>query len=304
MDLEHHLEDIRLTIEAARRENLRDVWAQKSRRAETLLIMSSLMIGGFFSLVVEGLPPIDVWPALLSLYSVCLALSFSALFLCLFLSMKFSSRMTDFNIYKPHQIYTCGNTHESFESYYECHCAQPAHAASVMFYAGTLLLVTAAALLQFSRWYLTYGNAVAASLYVGVAGVTMASLMLFYRLLPTKVLLGAADVVQTLSVPAVRRALPIRPLRPRTLRVTRAPWRRAAWGTFQHWCPCGALQPAASASSAGAIGSSATPATQMMMPPRSAATCRSCALIHSMRMLRRARRWTHPRRLARVTTAT
>jgi hypothetical protein len=31
VELEHHLEDIRLTIEAARRENVRDVWAQKSR---------------------------------------------------------------------------------------------------------------------------------------------------------------------------------------------------------------------------------------------------------------------------------
>ena len=44
--LSQHLEDIQLTIEAARRENLRDVWAQKSRRAETLLIMCSLMISG------------------------------------------------------------------------------------------------------------------------------------------------------------------------------------------------------------------------------------------------------------------
>ena len=52
--LQQHLEDIQLTIEAARRENLRDVWAQKSRRAETTLIMSSLMISGFFTLVVEG----------------------------------------------------------------------------------------------------------------------------------------------------------------------------------------------------------------------------------------------------------
>ncbi len=96
------------SAQSARRENLRDVWAQKSRRAETLLLMSSLMITGFFGLLVEGIPPIDVWPALLAVYSLALSLSFTLLFLCLYVSMKFQSRMTAFNIYKPHQLYSCG----------------------------------------------------------------------------------------------------------------------------------------------------------------------------------------------------
>jgi hypothetical protein len=56
--------------------------------------------------------------------------------------------MSDYNIYKPSQRYTCGDIHESFESYYDCHCALPAKWASWLFYAGTLSLLIAACYLQ------------------------------------------------------------------------------------------------------------------------------------------------------------
>ncbi len=161
------------------------VQAQKSRRAETLLIMISLMIGGFFSFITEGLglqwgralslsqprphagiPPLDVWPVLLTCYSTSLACSFCFLFLSLFLTMRSQvgvlvlfarlvlahpseqSRMSDFNIYKPSQRYTCGKIHESFESYYDCHCQRSANWAMYLFYSGALSLLAAACFLQ------------------------------------------------------------------------------------------------------------------------------------------------------------
>lgn len=170
---------------AARRENLRDVWAQKSRRAETLLIMSSLMISGLYTLAVET-PPEETWPALVVFYNVSLALSFLALFLCLFLCMKYQSRMSDFNIYKPQQVYTCNQTHESFESYYECHCSGPARLANFFFYIGTMLLLAAGALLFFARYFITFGNTVASSFYVGITGFSILVLVYVNWAMPVK----------------------------------------------------------------------------------------------------------------------
>jgi hypothetical protein len=168
--LNQHIEDIQLTIEAARRENLRDVWAQKSRRAETLLIMCSLMISGFFTLVVEGVPPTNAAPTLIVFFAAFLALGFTTLLSSLFVTMKYQSRMSNFNIYNVRQIYTCGQRHEAFESYYECHCSRAAKTSTVLFYFGTGMLLCAATLLQFSRWSSSFDNVTAGSVYVGIAG--------------------------------------------------------------------------------------------------------------------------------------
>lgn len=168
-ELNQHLEDIHLTIESARRENLRDVWAQKTGRAETLLIMDSLMISGLFTLVVEGVPPFDAWPALVVVYSCSLAIAFAFLFSSLFLTMRLRARMSDFNIYNVKQVYTCGLQHEAYESYYECHCSSAMKGSTLLFYGGTVLLLVAAVLLQFTRWYLQFSNRVAGILFVAIA---------------------------------------------------------------------------------------------------------------------------------------
>jgi hypothetical protein len=122
------------------------------RRAETLLIMTALMIGGFFSFIIEGQAKSALVFAPLSRSHdrhssarrvarvadvlqhcaralICVAvlvplhddevsgpcpLSFEPLFCH---SPLQQARMSDYDIYKPSQIYTCGKIHESFESY-------------------------------------------------------------------------------------------------------------------------------------------------------------------------------------------
>ena len=48
-ELMHHSQQMTHATETARRENLRDVWSQKTRKAETLLITNTLMFGCFFA---------------------------------------------------------------------------------------------------------------------------------------------------------------------------------------------------------------------------------------------------------------
>ena len=184
--LEMHLEDMQLTIEAARRENLRDVWAQKSRRAETLMIMTTLMIGGFFSLVVEGIFPENTWGEVIIVYSICLSLGFSGLFIALFITMKAQSRMSDFNIYNVKQVYTCGRRHESYEAYYDCHVRRPYRYATYSFYLGTCFLLISAGFMQLARWYLQYNNQPAGLIYMSVLAIFFVCLVIIQCLVPTK----------------------------------------------------------------------------------------------------------------------
>eukprot|EP00041_Stephanoeca_diplocostata_P024432 m.618826 g.618826 ORF g.618826 m.618826 type:complete len:231 (+) comp22529_c2_seq16:448-1140(+) len=55
--LRHHSHQIKVAYEAARRENLRDVWIQKSRKADTLLITATLMFASIIAILCEGNPP-------------------------------------------------------------------------------------------------------------------------------------------------------------------------------------------------------------------------------------------------------
>lgn len=67
--------------------------------ADTLLITATLMFGCYFALIVEGFLPEDTWYGLVVSYSISVSLSFFFLFLCIWFTLKFQSRMSDFNIY-------------------------------------------------------------------------------------------------------------------------------------------------------------------------------------------------------------
>ncbi|MES1917567.1 MAG: hypothetical protein MHM6MM_009278, partial [Cercozoa sp. M6MM] len=50
---QHHDRSIRVERELARREQLRDLWAQKNHKAQTLMIVDTLMFSSGFALIVE-----------------------------------------------------------------------------------------------------------------------------------------------------------------------------------------------------------------------------------------------------------
>ncbi len=113
----------------------------------------------------------------------------------------------------PHRC--AGKQHESYESYYDCHCADVGRWATALFYAyalfsyhvrvcvrvrayvspsltahvigsGTLVLLVAGALLIFARLSLTYSSFLAAGIYVGVTVLTFTALVLVNWLVPNK----------------------------------------------------------------------------------------------------------------------
>mmetsp|Transcript_36466 Transcript_36466/g.91412 ORF Transcript_36466/g.91412 Transcript_36466/m.91412 type:complete len:470 (-) Transcript_36466:67-1476(-) len=191
-ELMHHLQQIHLDTETARRENVRDVWAQKSRKADTLMITITLMIAAFFALLVEGTLPNDTPLAFITLFSVFISLSFLLLFGSLWCTLLLSSRLAKYNIYKKFQVYNCGKIHRDYESYYTCHCSTIALAAQLGFYVGTLCLFVSATVFGYGRFFYLYVNLPAAFIYLILAGVTLAALIASYFLIPTETRQGEA----------------------------------------------------------------------------------------------------------------
>lgn len=92
--------------------------------------------------------------------------------------------MADYNIYNKREVYTCGLTHESYESFYNCHCAELARYANLCFYLGTVSLIVAAAVTMYTRFDITYDNRAAAILYVSTAGLALVIIMVMTRIFP------------------------------------------------------------------------------------------------------------------------
>lgn len=184
-ELMHHTQQMTHATETARRENMRDVWEQKARKAETLLITNTLMFGSFFAVLVEGqlAPGTDLFTMLV--YAASLGVSFAFLFLCMWFTMNNQSRMSSFNIYNVHQLYTCGRTHHSFESYYNCHCAALARLSAQSFYVGSVALVVAACCFTFARFTYGHDSLAAALIFVCLAAATLLFVSLLHFLYPT-----------------------------------------------------------------------------------------------------------------------
>lgn len=143
------------------------------------------MFGCFFALIVEGMPPEDAHPYLVITYSAFISISFGLLFLCMWFTMKYLTRMADFNLYNKKQIYVCGNSHSSFEGFYSCHCSKPAKLANNSFYFGTLNLIGAATILCYTRFVIVFNNIPASYIYVGVTILTLLILLSLHFIFPT-----------------------------------------------------------------------------------------------------------------------
>jgi len=195
-ELMHHKQQMTHATETARRENMRDVWEQKARKSETLLITNTLMFGCFFAVLVEGVLPPDVDQVTLVVYAAALGVSFAFLFLCMWFTMKNQSRMSSFNIYNVQQLYRCGRAHHSFESYYNCHCAALARLAAQSFYIGAVALVVAACCFTFARFSTAQHSLAAALIFVCIAAATLVFVSGLHFWFPTTTRAAASPVAR------------------------------------------------------------------------------------------------------------
>jgi len=114
--LRTHTHQIQVAHESARRENVRDVWIQKGRKVDTMLITTTLMFAACVAVLCEGnLPHPSVedfdggWPPkwIVITWSVFASTSFVSLLACIFLILVTQARMAEYNIYEINQRYMC-----------------------------------------------------------------------------------------------------------------------------------------------------------------------------------------------------
>ena len=155
---------------------MRDILTHKANKSQTLMINTTLMFGGGFAILIEGTPPNATPKGILILFSTFLGLSFFFLFLSLWFSMTLQSLMVKYNIHDSKQFYKCKNgiqQHESFQSYYECHCVKFSQSAVRFFYIGTSSLMITAALLFHCRFQYILDGLIGSYIFCSIIGITL-----------------------------------------------------------------------------------------------------------------------------------
>ena len=188
----HHAFSTAHSLELARRESTRDISAQKSQRVQGLMLSNTLLLGVWFSFVVEGIVPEETSSLLVMVYSLSLACGFTALFLSVWFAMKLQSRMTKYNVADITQVYTCGSIHPSFRGYYRCHCLTLNSLSIGSFYSGTISLIVAACVLTYTRFALTFGSPAAGTVFVIACALTVIALLVLGFVFPTSTRLSPA----------------------------------------------------------------------------------------------------------------
>eukprot|EP00040_Diaphanoeca_grandis_P024948 m.137828 g.137828 ORF g.137828 m.137828 type:complete len:600 (-) comp29952_c0_seq1:190-1989(-) len=183
--MNQHVAEMAFVQEAAKRENLRDVWSQAGRKADTLLITATLMFSCFIALLCEGnIVVSDDYTDFEFSYSLIWAffsaISFFSLLLCIFVILKYQHRMQDYDIYNSkYRLYQpCQNYHETYESFHKCHVAHMVKYSRYTFQIGTFSLVVMACFSMGSRFYHTIQNEPAAFLFMAMSAVGLISVVI------------------------------------------------------------------------------------------------------------------------------
>lgn len=175
-----------MEMKSAFRENLRDVWDQKSNRAQTLMVIDTLMFACGFGVILEGTLPVATPQPLVMLYAISAGTALSASFLSLWFVMNVMQRMNFFDLYNPQRMYYCGKTHSSFEGYYHCHCKFLSTWASRCFYLGTCCLMVTAGILMYCRLDLLLHRRECGVVFVLIVLVTILSVPCLKFMFPVR----------------------------------------------------------------------------------------------------------------------
>jgi len=141
--LTHHRQ-VRLDKEAARRENVRDLWTMRNQRIQNLMLTDTVMLGAGVTLGVEGIPAADTDRLTIILYTILIAASFCFLLSSIWCLHAMQQRMNQFNVSSNKQLYYCKlgkRMHENFVEFYKCHCSMLNYLALRLFFLGTAALL-------------------------------------------------------------------------------------------------------------------------------------------------------------------
>ena len=164
-----HYEQLNITAElhniqhehnmrSAAREGMRDLWAQRNQKNQTSIITLTLLYSCCFVILIEGELPINTDKTLVFIYGMVMSLQIFSITLSLILLLKVQSRMTHFNIFDRDFIYSCGQKHETFDSYYIHHCRKLKRFSILFCNVGMICIYISGIILWGSRFLLNYNS--------------------------------------------------------------------------------------------------------------------------------------------------
>jgi hypothetical protein len=185
---------VQLALSLARKDAVRDVFSQRSQSTQTTMVVSALLIGCTFALTYTFVPPKESPPGAVTAFSACLAVSVLLLAGSTFTALQLQARMVRYDLSRPYLRYNCGKTHNTFSSYFDCHCSLLESFSIRLFYLGATVTLTAAALLMFLTFRYSFHNQGAAVTFVVVVGLGVVVLWLLDLLVPSATHLGSTDM--------------------------------------------------------------------------------------------------------------
>ena len=160
LDITNELHNIQYehNLNAAEREGLRDLWAQRNQKNQTSIITLTLLYSCCFVILVEGELPTNTSQAFVLIYGIVMSIEIVCITISLLLLLKVQSRMTHFNIFNREHIYNCGQTHETFDSYYIHHCQSLKRWSIRLCNLGLIFIYITGIILWGSRFLLNYNS--------------------------------------------------------------------------------------------------------------------------------------------------
>ena len=180
----HHNVQYTHSMESAKREAKRDIWAQINQKNQTQIIMQTLLFSCSFALLIEGILPEGITTFIACCYSITLSFAILFTFVALLCSIKVQSRMTRFNISSRYQIYTTGKNYLNFEEYYKDYCNKLKIFSICLNYIGVVSLFISGIILWYSRFIITYNSPVSAILFVSINSIAL--LVMIYMIIKVK----------------------------------------------------------------------------------------------------------------------
>jgi hypothetical protein len=154
---ELHMAEMEHEVELARRESVRDEWAQKAEWLQALLLLGTLNFSNAVAVFCEAPQPPGAGVAVTRLYSFLCAVAIAAAVVSLWTAVRTNSRTSRYAFQQPRAVYSCGKRHVEFADFHRCHCARLERASTLSLFVSFATTPLAAGL----QWYLNFNATLA-----------------------------------------------------------------------------------------------------------------------------------------------
>jgi hypothetical protein len=197
--LAEHRAEMDLAVNIARRDSFRDAVRHTSQTAYSVITVDALMLNALFNIVSQ----LDISQETdgatkepeLVLLVVSMALGFFFLVMSIVSGIRLQKKAASYDISNPILRYvSCGLVHDSYQSYYKCHCARLEFWSIKLFLIGSSFTVVTLAVFGYVRYALSpLAQQGVAIIFISLCALTAMILLFGDRLVVSTVRMREAN---------------------------------------------------------------------------------------------------------------